>query len=148
MSPAAHRTIPAHTLSISISAPAEQVYAFVSNPQNLPLWASAFAKSIKFDAGRWVLQTVTGGATIAFAANNPFGILDHTVTLDSGIRVDVPMRVLRNDSGSEVLFTLFQQPSMSDAEFSADMKLVEQDLRSLKTLMEGRPQESGHTSQK
>ncbi|MBI3222331.1 MAG: SRPBCC family protein [Nitrosomonadales bacterium] len=148
MSPAAHRTIPAHTLSISISAPAEQVYAFVSNPKNLPLWASAFVKSIRFDAGAWVLQTAAGSATIEFAANNPFGILDHTVTLDSGIRVYVPMRVLRNGSGSEVLFTLFQQPSMSAAEFSADMKWVEQDLRSLKTVMETRHQESEHTGQK
>lgn len=140
--------IPAHTLSISISVPAERVYAFVSNPQNLPLWASAFAKSIQFDAGRWVLQTAAGSATIAFAANNPFGILDHTVTLDSGIRVDLPMRVLSNGSGSEVLFTLFRQPSMSAAAFSADMKLVEQDLHSLKTLMEARPQEREPASQK
>lgn len=129
------KVAPATTISVSISAPAEQVYAFVANPQNLPLWATAFAQTIRLEAGTWILQTTAGSATITFAAANPFGILDHTVTLENGTRIYVPMRVVRNGTGSTVLFTLFQGEAMSEAEFIADAKLVEQDLHSLKSLL-------------
>lgn len=38
--------------------------------------------------------------------------------------------------GSEVLFTLFQLPGMSDEQFAKDAAMVEADLRMLKTVME------------
>jgi hypothetical protein len=46
------------------------------------------------------------------------------------------MRVLANGSGSEVLFTLFRLPDMSDEQYAEDMQLVEHDLRALKDLLE------------
>jgi hypothetical protein len=46
------------------------------------------------------------------------------------------MRVLSNGSGSEVLFTLFRLPDMSDEKYAEDMRLVDRDLRALKDLLE------------
>ncbi len=48
------------------------------------------------------------------------------------------MRVLSNSTGSEVIFTLFRLPDMSDEKYAEDMKLVEKDLRTLKVLLENR----------
>jgi len=39
---------------------------------------------------------------------NKFGILDHDVTLPSGAKVYNPMRVLPNNDGCELIFTLYQ----------------------------------------
>jgi hypothetical protein len=46
------------------------------------------------------------------------------------------MRVLANGSGSEVVFTLFRLPDMSDEKYAEDMQLVERDLRGLKDILE------------
>ena len=48
----------------------------------------------------------------------------------------VPMRVVSNGSGSEVLLTLLQSPGMSDAQYGTDTQLVTQDLATLKQVME------------
>jgi hypothetical protein len=58
------------------------------------------------------------------------------VTTPAGVEVYVPMRVLRNGSGSEVIFTLFRLPDMSDEQYAEDMQLVERDLKALKELLE------------
>jgi hypothetical protein len=67
---------------------------------------------------------------------NEFGILDHVVTLPDGQSNLNSMRVVANGEGSEVMFTLFQLPEMSDEQFVKDAGMVEADLQMLKTVME------------
>jgi len=73
---------------------------------------------------------------VRFADANDFGIVDHYVYPAPGVEVYVPMRVLPNGSGSEVLFTLFRLPDMSDAKHAEDVRSVERDLRTLKKILE------------
>jgi hypothetical protein len=46
------------------------------------------------------------------------------------------MRILSNGTGSEVLFTLFRLPEMSDEKFAQDAEWVKRDLDALKNLLE------------
>ena len=46
------------------------------------------------------------------------------------------MRVVPNGEGSELTFTLFQQPGMSQQQFEEDAQAVAHDLHTLKTLLE------------
>ena len=124
------------TVSVSISASPERVYEFAANPANLPKWAPGFVKSIANRDGKWVAQTTMGEATFAFAERNAFGVLDHGVTLPSGESFSNPMRVVANGQGSEVLFTLFRHPPMTEAEFDQDAKVVLADLEKLKAVIE------------
>jgi hypothetical protein len=64
------------------------------------------------------------------------GVVDHTVTRPSGQRGYVPMRLIANASGCELLFTLFREPNMSDAQFASDAGFVQRDLNGLKRLLE------------
>jgi hypothetical protein len=73
---------------------------------------------------------------IRFADRNDYGVLDHFVTPAPGVGIYVPMRVLPNGSGSEVVFTLFRLPEMSEEEFDRDAGMVERDLRVLKSALE------------
>ena len=124
------------TLSVTIACPPRKAYEFVSNPENLPRWAAGLGKSVwKSDTG-WVVETPQGPVKIRFVEKNDFGVLDHYVTLASGIEVYVPMRVVPNGSGSEVIFTLFKTPEMSDKQFAEDMGMVERDLKTLKSVLE------------
>jgi hypothetical protein len=62
--------------------------------------------------------------------------MDHDVTLESGVTVHNPMRVVPNGEGSEFIFTLIRQPGMPDEQFSKDKAAVENDLQALKDLLE------------
>ena len=77
-----------------------------------------------------------GKVKVKFAEKNKFGVLDHDVTLPSGVKVTNPMRVFPNNEGSELVFTLYRRPGVSDQEFAEDAKSVEKDLAKLKTLLE------------
>jgi len=46
------------------------------------------------------------------------------------------MRLIINGSGCELLFTLFREPNMSDAQFASDAGFVQRDLNGLKSLLE------------
>lgn len=126
----------AQTISVTIAAPRERVYAFASNPENLPRWVPSFFKSVELLDGEWVAQSPLGRVTVEFAHDNDLGVLDHTVTLPSGIRLTNPMRVIPNGDGSEILFTLIQHQDMSDRQFEEDAELVLSDLHTLRRLLE------------
>jgi hypothetical protein len=110
-------TLPAQHFSVSIQRSADDVYAFVSNPLNLPQWA-------------------LGKVTLKFAEPNMFGVADHAVTLASGQTFQNPMRAIPNGDGCELMFTLFRQPEMSDADYEKDAETILKDLLKVKEILE------------
>lgn len=124
------------TVSTRIERPAAEVYDFAARPENLPRWAAGLGAAVVRDGADWRIETQQGALRLRFAAPNAFGVLDHAVTLPDGTVVDVPMRVVPNGDGAEVLFTLLRQPGMSDADFARDAGLVAADLATLKRLLE------------
>ena len=123
-------------VSISINHPADEVYEFASNPENLPKWAAGISGSVKNVNGDWIAESPMGRVKVKFADKNRFGILDHDVTLPSGETFYNPMRVFPNEDGSELVFTLYQRPGMSDRDFRNDEEQIKADLEKLKALIE------------
>jgi uncharacterized membrane protein len=130
------RTYPVRHISVTIDKPARDVYEFTSNPENLPRWAAGLSGSIRKEGADWIADSPMGEVKVSFAPENTFGILDHNVTLPSGETVYNPLRVIQNNHGSEVVFTLYHLPGRSESEFLEDAGMVEKDLNSLKQLME------------
>jgi hypothetical protein len=124
------------TMSTSIKSDPKTVYDFVSNLENLPRWASSTFPTIKEVNGEWVVDTQNGRNKVMITERNNFGILDHHVKLTSGIEVYVPMRVVKNGDGSEVMLTVFQASEMTEEGYTKDIQTVEKDLDHLKTLIE------------
>lgn len=124
------------TLSVFVAAPPAQVYAFASNPENLPLWVPSFFCSVERVNGEWVAQSPMGRVVFGFVPPNDLGVLDHTVTLPSGAKLINPMRVIPNGDGSEILFTLIQHEGMTDQQFQEDAEMVLSDLHTLRRLLE------------
>jgi len=129
-------TFPAKHISISINKTVEDVYRFASDPFNLPKWAAGLSGSIKKEGTDWIADSPMGKVKVKFADPNSFGVLDHRVTLPSGVEVYVPLRAVANDNGSEVIFTLFRLPDVSDQHFMEDAQMVERDLKKLKDILE------------
>jgi hypothetical protein len=123
-------------VSVSIARPPSAVYEFTVNGANLPRWASGLGESVQ-DAGQeWLAEGPLGRIRIRFAALNELGVLDHDVVLPSGETVHNPMRVVPNEAGSELTFSLFRLPGVSAQQFATDADWVERDLKRLKALLE------------
>ncbi|MFI5011057.1 MAG: SRPBCC family protein [Hyphomicrobiales bacterium] len=131
-------TFPSRSITIRVDRPWREVYEFLAIPGNFALWASGLGQPLALEEGSWTARTPLGKVTIAFTPRNELGIVDHQVTLPSGVVIHVPMRVVANAQGAEVLFTLFRTPDMTDEKFAEDAAWVERDLAALKTLLEGR----------
>jgi hypothetical protein len=130
------RTHNARTLTVSIDRPPAEVYAFAANVQNLPRWATAFVRSVRKTDSGWIAETIEGPIGVEFAPPNAFGVLDHVVRPAPGVEIHVPMRVLPNGAGSEVVFTLVQFPGMPPEKFARDIDMVQRDLATLKRVLE------------
>ena len=127
---------PSLHLSVSIDRPAAEVYDYARDPANLPAWAAGLAGGIARVDGEWVADSPMGRVVVRFAEVNPFGVLDHDVTLPDGTTVTNPLRVLPDGAGCEVVFTLRRAPGVTDAEFAADAAAVTADLATLKRVVE------------
>jgi hypothetical protein len=123
-------------LSISINRDTKFVYDFVCVPENFLRWASGLGKSLKRIDGEWIAETPEGPVKVRFTERNEFGVLDHWVNPKPGLLIYIPMRVIANGNGSELIFTLFRLPGMTDERFSADAEWVMRDLTTLKSLLE------------
>ena len=120
---------------MSIDQPAAIVYEYLAEPSNFPRW-SEFLTSIRPERGDWIAGTPHGEVRIRFVERNQFGIVDHYVTTPTGASVYVPLRVVANGRGAEVLFTVFRLGDMTDEHFEADVGLVEKDLNNLRRVLE------------
>lgn len=124
-------------VSVVIRRPPGDVYAYAADPTDLPDWAAGLASGVRptGDPGVVVTDSPMGTVRVRFTGPNPFGILDHVVTLPDGEVVHNPMRVLAHPNGCEVVFTL-RQRGLTDTEFAADLAAVRADLERLRAATE------------
>ena len=119
---------------MAIAVPPARVYEFVRDARNFPRWA--FFRSATDAGDHWIMEAPDGPVKLRFLERNTLGVLDHDVTLGNGTVVHVPLRVIANGDGCEILLTVFQLPGTTDAAFDADGAQVHTDLTSLKRLLE------------
>jgi hypothetical protein len=123
-------------ITVSIRRSPKDVYAFVSNGENIPRWAAGLGKDIRRANGEWVADGPLGRVRVRFAPPNELGVADHDVTLSTGAAVHNPIRVVPNGAGSSVIFTLMRLPGVSEQQFAEDAQAVERDLATLRGLLE------------
>lgn len=123
-------------LSITIAVPLARAYERAHPPAFFAAWAAGLASSLHHTDHGWVAQTPLGEARVEFSPKNDYGVLDHRVRLPNKPEIYIPLRMVANGDATEVVLTLFREPHMSDADFAKDQGLVEQDLASLKRVLE------------
>jgi hypothetical protein len=123
-------------LSVHIDRPVAEVYAFAADPTHLPRWAPGLGSSVVQVDEDLFVETPEGRVRVRFAPANDYGVLDHEVFIPSGETVYMPLRVIADGDGSEVVFTVRRSPGMTDAEFERDTAAVTSDLALLKKVLE------------
>lgn len=127
---------PTRILHTTIAVPLAIAYDFAHRPENFPKWAAGLSSDLHRAGEQWVAQTPAGQAIVRFSAPNAHGVLDHWVALPGKAEIYIPLRMISNGDGTEVVFMLFRQPDMSDAAFASDAATVAADLDALKSLLE------------
>jgi len=128
--------LPARTYSISIDRDWQVLYEAIWRPEVFPKWASGLAESdLRQEDDKWLADGPEGPVAIRFSPHNDYGVMDHFVDTGDGREVHVPLRVVRNGDGAEVMLTLFRQPGMDDEMFARDAKWMTRDLRALKAFV-------------
>ena len=130
------QTAESKTISIQIQRSLQVVYDFTAPPASFARWASGLGKPLGNEGTVWRFEGESGPVKVRFTEYNAYGVLDHYVELPDGSEIYVPMRVVANGTGTEVLFTLFRVPGMNDEKFAADAEWVMRDLNKLKELIE------------
>lgn len=131
--------MPCRVLTVCINRMPAVVYAFAGNPANLPQWAAGLGAQIIKEGDHWLLHSSQGQSILRCMPGNELGIMDHSITLPNGQVIDVPLRVVANGTGSLVVFVLYRQPGMTDEQFEQDAAVVENDLKTLKAILESQP---------
>ena len=129
--------LPARTYSVSIHQDWRSLYERIWRPEFFLKWASGLSESeLRQDGGEWVAKGPEGPIRVRFTEHNDYGVMDHFVDTGDGNLIHIPLRVVQNGEGAEVMLTLFRQPEMTDEKFLADAKWIMRDLRALKALVE------------
>jgi len=129
----------ARALSVRIYCAAAKAYEFLAAPENFPKWASGLGGALRRDGADWVVETPEGPAKVRFSERNAYGVLDHAVTLPGGAPIYLPLRVVPNGEGCDLVLTLFRRSDMTDEKFTADAEWVMRDLQTAKRLLENAP---------
>jgi len=130
--------LPARTYSITINRDWQALYESIWRPEFFPKWASGLSESdLRQEGDHWLADGADGPVRIRFTPHNGYGVMDHFVDVGDGEKVHVPLRIVQNGDGAEVMLTLFRQPGMDDERFAADIKWINRDLKALKALVEG-----------
>jgi hypothetical protein len=125
-------------ITVSIDRSPQDVYAFISDGANLARWASGVGTTVRREGDHWLAQGPIGTVRVRIANPNDFGVADQDVTLETGVTVHNPIRVVPNGAGSTVTFTLMRLQDVSDQQFNDDAAWVQRDLDTLKALLEKR----------
>ena len=128
--------LPSQTISLTISRNWVDLYETIWKPDYFPKWASGLVQSeLEQEGNVWKASGPEGEIRVRFTDHNPFGVMDHFIDTGFGKEVYVPMRVVANEEGAEVMITVFRQPLMSDEKFARHVAWVTRDLQTLQTLL-------------
>jgi len=109
-----------HTQVQVFSATKETVFAFLSNIQNLPKWATGFAKELKEIDGEYKVVTPQGEIFFRMESNAGTGIIDMYGGPTKEQMAYFPSRVIATpENKSAYMFTNFQWPGIPDEVFAA-----------------------------
>lgn len=124
------------TQTIFIETSYRDAFPFLAAPENLPRWATGFAREIRRRGKEWVVTTPQGEIEMRYETDSSSGIVDYHMTPAPGAEVIAHSRLIPIGEGVLYVFTQVQPPGMSDQVFDGQVRTLTRELRLLKSLLE------------
>ena len=108
------------TVTAVLDAPKDQVFTFLSEIENLPRWATEFARELKHEDGRNKVVNGLGEFYFEIDADLETGVIDMYAGPSEDALALFPTRVVPLPGGrSAYTFTMFQARGMPDELFAS-----------------------------
>jgi hypothetical protein len=108
------------TITAVLDAPKDQIFGYLSRIENLPRWATEFARELKYEDGKARVVNGLGEFYFSIDADPDTGVIDmHAGPTEEELSL-FPTRVIELPDGrSAYSFTMFQTPGMPDELFES-----------------------------
>ncbi len=120
-----------HTLTLSIAAAGDEVFAWLADPANLSRWTANFIRRIvPVDTG-WRGCSVFGETFFTIKTHREVRLIDLLVGTELDQMNVFPLRVIDLPHGAAVILTLFQPPGVPAEIYRSAFYAFQSDLRAL-----------------
>lgn len=131
------------TMTVDIAASFGAVMSELANPLMHPTWATEFFKGDAEQADKTEVHVnvprLGGTCRMKVESNNDFGAINiYLAPVGEEFGKPLPVRVIENDDGATVLWTLSQFPGMPEEVFSEGCTSMQSELNTLKSKLEAR----------
>jgi hypothetical protein len=110
----------ARTVTAVLDAPREQVFRYLADVENLPDWATEFARELKFEDGKAKVVNGLGEFYFSIESDPETGVIDMYAGPTEEELAVFPTRVVELSGGKVAYsFTMFQGPEMPDELFES-----------------------------
>ena len=115
----------ARTVTAVLDAPREQVFRYLADVENLPAWATEFARELKFEDGKTKVVNGLGEFYFSIEADPETGVIDMYAGPTEEELAVFPTRVVGLPGGKVAYsFTMFQGPEMPDELFESQYEAL------------------------
>jgi len=126
------------TVTAVLAAPKEQVFDYLSRIDNLPKWASEFARELKYENGKTKVVNGLGEFYFSIDADADTGVIDMYAGATESELALFPTRVVAlPEGGSAYSFTMFQRPGMPDELFESQYESLLREFENIKRELAG-----------
>ena len=124
-----HRTVTA-----VLDAPKEQVFDYLSRIENLPDWATEFARELKYEEGKAKVVNGLGEFYFTIDADPETGVIDMFAGPAEDELALFPTRVVELPGGQSAFsFTMFKAPGMPDELFESQYQSLLREFENLRS---------------
>jgi len=127
------------TRAVTVRRPFSAVTALLADPSRYSEWAIDYFTSpvAKVDVSTYRVSTPPGDRRFRVDADVDRGTFDlYLAPLDGPFSYPIPIRVLHNGEGADVIFTVTREPELSDEDWRLSLLSLENELNALKRLLE------------
>lgn len=123
----------ARSVAITLDAPASQVFEYLSSVENLPRWATEFARELRSRDGRWFVVNGLGEFLFVLEADEESGVIDMYAGPSEEELALFPTRVVPlPGGGSAFTFTMFRGPEMPEDLFEAQYASLQREMANIR----------------
>ena len=123
------------TVTTVLDAPREAVFDYMAEIENLPRWATEFARELKHDADGYRVVNGLGEFRFEIRADRDTGVIDMYAGPDAERMAVFPTRAVGLPDGRTAYsFTMFQAPDMPDELFDAQYASLQREFANIEAV--------------
>ena len=126
------------TVTTVLPAPRERVFAYMSDIEKLPEWATEFARRLRREGDDWKIENGLGEFFFEIRADAESGVIDMYAGPTKSEMAVFPTRVVGLPDGrTAYTFTMFQGPGMPDELFASQHASLQREFANIERVFSG-----------